>query len=150
MRPSVPINQLTRASEVSDTDLIALYSQGNQALRSVAISKFLTDLGLRKGGKEYKQLVTVNSSQILTSLDDISYMLADASGAPLSITLPSAVGRGGDWISIKKQDGTGNEVLILTSLSETIDGDASLSLSGFNRPSAQVISDGANWWVFNA
>lgn len=150
MRPSVPYNLLTRASKVTDADLIALFSQSSQALRTVAISKFLTDLGLREGGKEYKQITTINSNQVLTSLDDITYLLVDASGAPVTITLPTAVGRGGDWVSVKKQDATGNQVVLVPFGSETIDEDVNLTLNGFNRPSVQLISDGASWWVFNA
>jgi hypothetical protein len=141
---------LTRAASISEADLISVYSQGNQALRAVAISRFLSELGLRNGGKEFKQLTTINSNQVLSTLDDLTYLLVDASGAPVTITLPTAVGRGGDWLSIKKADATGNAVTIAPFGTELIDQDASLVLSGFNRPSVEIISDGVDWWVLNA
>lgn len=150
MRNSLPINQIARASLVSDADLVILYSQTDQAARSVALNKFLTDLGLRAGGKEYKQITTVNSNQTYTCIDDIYYLLVDASGAGVTINLPSSIGKSGEWITIKKVDPTGNTVTINPNGLELIDGDANLVLSGFNRPSVTLVSDGADWWVFNA
>lgn len=73
------------------------------------------------------------------------YILADATGAALTVTLPSAIGlKGQGAYTVKRINSGGNAVTVEGSGSETIDGAANVSLSSqWDRVS--VISDNENW-----
>jgi hypothetical protein len=73
------------------------------------------------------------------------FVLADATAAALTVTLPSAIGlRGLGAFTVKRINGGGNAVTVEGSGSETIDGAANVSLSSqWDR--ITVISDNANW-----
>lgn len=87
---------------------------------------------------------TVYSTTYVTS-EDYS-ILGDATAAPFSIVLPSAVGILGRIFNIKKIDVSANVVTVDTTGSETIDGAANALLSVAN-DSITVQSDGANWVI---
>lgn len=78
---------------------------------------------------------------ILTALDRNAFI--DASGAPRTVTLPSAIGLAGMTFSIKKTAGA-NTVTVQTVLGQTIDGAASQVLSNIN-DSITIVSNGTNW-----
>lgn len=70
----------------------------------------------------------------------------DASGAARTITLPTAVGRGGRMFVVRKSDASANAVTVATTSSQTINGAATYSLTA-QYQTVQVESDGANWMV---
>jgi hypothetical protein len=78
------------------------------------------------------------------------YLAADASGAGVTITLPSAVSaEAGFTLVIKKADSSGNAVTVSAQGGQTVDGAGSYTLAALWKFVA-VISDGANWHVIGA
>jgi len=75
-----------------------------------------------------------------------NFILADASIAAFTITLPTAVGNAGRLFDIKKVGGDANQVTIDGDGTETIDGSITTALVS-NNELIQVISDNANWRV---
>lgn len=75
---------------------------------------------------------------------DGDIVLADASSAAITVTLPSP--SSGDIVSIKKTDSSSNTVIIETPDGETIDGQASLSL-GSQYSARTIASDGADYYI---
>jgi hypothetical protein len=90
-------------------------------------------------------VVSKTGAYTLTSSDDV--VIADASGANFTITLPTAVGIQGKRYKIKNEttDETYN-VLLDGAGSETIDGLAGYYLYG-TKSAVEVISDNANWEI---
>jgi len=88
-------------------------------------------------------LATKTTAYTLTATDSV--ILADATAAAFTVTLPSAVGIAGRQYTIKKVDSSANAVTI-ASAAGNIDGAATKTLSA-QWQAARVVSDGANWFV---
>lgn len=73
-------------------------------------------------------------------------VMVDASSAPVTVTLPTAVGNLGFRTSIKKTDSTANAVTVATTGSQLIEG-ASTRVISVQYQSLDFISDGSNWVV---
>lgn len=101
---------------------------------------------LQSGGSfatKYNTLTTVTVNTL-----DITHSIigADATTAPFTVTLPTAVGIAGRQYTIKKTDATANAVTVDGDASETIDGATTYPLaSQYN--SVTIVSDGANWLI---
>lgn len=81
------------------------------------------------------------------TLDNGDFLiLADATAGPITVTLFKADGWGGKRFCIKKVDSSANAVTVAPITGETIDGAASVVLSGEN-DSLDVISDNENYVV---
>jgi hypothetical protein len=78
----------------------------------------------------------------VTATDSI--ILADATSAGFTVTLPTAVGITGTIYQIKKIDTTTSIVTVAATLSQTIDGATQVLIFNYN-DSVKVVSDGANW-----
>jgi hypothetical protein len=75
------------------------------------------------------------------------YLRVDASGGPLTVTLPSAAGSLGAAYTFARVDSApGNLVTIATTSGQTIDGSSSQVLV-FKGHSMMVVSDGSNWLI---
>lgn len=77
-------------------------------------------------------------------------VLANATDAPLSVTLPPILDTGGRTVKVKKTDVTANAVTVAVNAADSgalIDGGGSFSLDA---PMMAVCfyTDGFNWWVF--
>lgn len=77
---------------------------------------------------------------------DERLVLADASAAHVTLTLPTAVGRAGKEYALKKVDAGPNSVVLAASGTETIDGVASVS-TDTPKDAVMVESDGTNWRI---
>ncbi len=88
-------------------------------------------------------LQTLSANGSVTS----SVALCDATSGAFTATLPTAVGRSGQFLKVKKSEGSANGVTVAASGSQTIDGYASIVLES---PYAAVmlVSNGSNWFVF--
>lgn len=75
-----------------------------------------------------------------------SMELCDATTAPFTITLLTAVGHNGLIFTIKKTDSSVNAVTIATTSSQKIDGASTYSLA-LQYKYVTLVSDGANWNV---
>ncbi len=89
-------------------------------------------------------LVSKTANYIIVSTDGI--ILANATSAGFTVTLPTAIGVTGIEYTIKKTDSSINLVTIATTSSQTIDGITTKTL-GTQYASITVISDGANWQI---
>ena len=85
-----------------------------------------------------------NANYTVNTQDEI--VIGDASLGDITITLPSAIVAANKVIQIKRIDMSVNN-LTINSIGGNIDGLTSKSLVSFQ--SAQLVSDGANWWILN-
>ena len=90
------------------------------------------------------RIVTKTTTYTANSSDKT--ILADATGAAFTVTLPTAVGRDSVVYVVKKIDAGANAVTVATTSSQTIDGAATASLAA-QYAVVRVQSDGANWMV---
>ena len=89
-------------------------------------------------------IITLTSASILTEIDNV--IIGDPAGGAFTTTLPTAVGRKGKTVVLKK-GASANQWVVNGSGGQTIDGMVNLIFTGINRPSAVLISDGANWLI---
>lgn len=88
---------------------------------------------------------TKTSSYSITATDTVIF--ADASSGAVAITLPLASGNAGYRFYVKRVDSTyANGCTVVRSGSDTIDGQASLSLD-LQYTSVTVVSDGSAWYI---
>lgn len=73
-------------------------------------------------------------------------LLADATGAAVTITLPTAVGHKGFTLLVKKTDTSTNIVTVDGNAAETLDG-ALIGVLSIPYTWMQLVSDGSNWRV---
>ncbi len=91
------------------------------------------------------QLIHVAVTTTATITNE-SFVLADATSAAFTITLPTAASTPNKPISIKKTDASGNSVTIDGDSAETIDGATTQVLTG-QYDSITIVSDGTEWWI---
>ena len=87
---------------------------------------------------------TINADYSMTWADEV--ILADASSAAITITLPDPSAYPNVPIKIKKIDSSTNAVTIAPHGTETIDGASSYDLTAQNE-CITLISDGTNWYI---
>jgi hypothetical protein len=112
---------------------------GKLAFKSAAGSVSYWGTSVAGGARAY---VNITADATITISDDLVF--SDATAAPITITLPSAVSNGGVNFTIKKTDSSSNSVII--SGSQTIDGQASTSLLHQNE-SLTVTSNNSTWFI---
>lgn len=88
--------------------------------------------------------VTKTTTATLTDADPV--VLADATSAAFTITLPTAISRAGCTYTIKKIDGTANAVTIDANGTQTIDGSLTAAIVD-PYAALTVVSDGSNWFI---
>lgn len=98
------------------------------------------------GGVPNQNVATETTTDTLTVSDDT--VLADATSAAFTLTLPTAVGNTGKTFTIKKIDSTVNLVTIDGDGSETIDGDANRKLAT-QYESITLVSNNVSWSIAN-
>ena len=87
-----------------------------------------------------------NTDSPYTVLDTDGLILADATSGAITVNLPTAVGRPGRQVAVKKVDASGNAVTVDGAGSETIDGSLTEVITvQYNSPTME--SDNANWWI---
>lgn len=89
----------------------------------------------------YDTVTTVTGNYTIAENEVV---LADASGGSITVTLPSPSESG--IITVKKTDSSSNSVVIATPNSESIDGGASLTITG-QYVSRELVSDGTNFYI---
>ena len=90
--------------------------------------------------------LTKTSAYILTATDSVIF--ANATSAPFSVTLPSAVGVTGKNYIVKRTNAGSNSVTILTTGGQTIDGQSSYLLSA-QYAGISVMSNGSEWLIID-
>ena len=123
---------------------IATYASG-QAIENesdvVAVSGIAAYASGNVGGARTYNNITSDFSM----LDSSDVVFIDTSSNVVSVTLPTAVGKGGQELLFKMKDGSNSGVLIGNG-SETIDGDSIYPMYHKNQ-SISLISDNSNWYV---
>jgi hypothetical protein len=92
---------------------------------------------------DQQTIVTKTSSYTLTTSDEV--VLANATSASLTLTLPTAVGNT-NLYSLKKIDSSANTVTVATTGGQTIDG-GSTGVIKVQYASVSVVSDNSNWYI---
>ncbi len=88
------------------------------------------------------------ANYVILATDHVVTM--DATVGVRTLTLPTAVGCSGKPYTLKKIDSTSNTVQILTTSSQTIDGNASGALYlRLRYDTLRLVSDGANWLILD-
>jgi len=101
-----------------------------------------SELIVLRGDVDRDSVVSKSADYTITSVDGT--IKVDASGGPITITLPTSVGLTGKSYNIKAMDISGGNVTIATTSSQTIDGTTSATLTA-QYENLTVQSDGANW-----
>lgn len=87
-------------------------------------------------------VTTIFTDTTLDLTDDV--MLCDATSAPITVTLPSAVGITGKPYEIVKEDPTGNIITVDPDGTETINGDPNIIITDqYN--TIRIVSTGSTW-----
>jgi len=102
-------------------------------------------IGTLGGGVAAATAVTTVTTTY-AALSGDSVILANATTAAFTVTLPTAAGATGKAYTVKKTDGSANAVTLATTSAQTIDGGATATLN-YPYTSLTVISDGSNWEV---
>lgn len=118
------------------------YVRYNSDLKSMEI--YEESVWINLGDRQ--PLATKTGAYTLVNSDDT--ILADATSAGFTLTLPTAVGITGKCFTIKKIDSSTNIVTVDGNGSETIDGSTTNLLNRINE-SLKIISDGTNWKILN-
>lgn len=95
------------------------------------------------------QALRINSRAVTTSTSattDDYLILANATSASITVTLPVAADSDGTVIVVKKTDSSSNTVVVDGNGSETIDGATTQTLTS-QYDSISVACDGAVWWI---
>lgn len=131
---------------VTDTFTIV---RGQEGLGSVSINVGfnIADTATVKTFTDLENLHTITTqSGNYGALTTDSTIIADATSAGFTVTLPTAIGVAGKTYTVKKIDSTSNVVTVNTSSSQTIDGVLTQGITA-QYTSITVISDGANWFI---
>lgn len=119
------------------------------------LEEYLSDLVkvLENRLTQIADVVNINAappSKVITGdytlLQTDRVILVDASGGPITLTLPKAVFSPSREFDIKKIDNTGNVVTIDPDGSETIDGNANTTLPNEN-DTARTYCTGTEWFI---
>lgn len=97
---------------------------------------------LRSGSNTYV-VIDTTEDYVVTPKDHI--VLADATGGPITVTLPSAKGTNKGY-TIKKTDPSPNVVTVLPVEGQTID-DGSTAALGAQYASVSIVPHNAQWFV---
>lgn len=117
------------------------FDMGNMA--EAADDKILTTIERNRIAAAYN--VTTQTSAYTASASD-SLILCNATSGTFTITLPAASGCLGVKFNIKKTDSSANNVIIDGHLSETIEGETTLTIST-QGDSYTIQCSGTEWWI---
>ena len=93
-------------------------------------------------GSMSQSVTTVTSNATLDETESV--IICNNGSTPITITLPTAVGIDGRIYTIKRDDSSTKNVTIATTLSQMIDGMATLLLTN-SKEAVTLISNGADW-----
>ena len=156
-------SNFTKVTTIGDNDLVRVIkdtSSRNMTKKNFVtdIQQLLIDLGFLTASTlppsvsqtRFIQTFGVNHTLLLT--DDA--LLMDATGSSITVNLPFAatafdvLTNKGQRFTIKKIDTSAvNDVIIDPAGADLIDGNTLVTLNGSLRPSIDIVSDGANWFL---
>lgn len=113
--------------------------QNALGVTDVGDGEVVIDAASGSGG--YSTVVTKASDY---TMNDAEFILGDASGGTVTLTLPTPME--GMLVGAKKIDTSGNNVVVQTPNTETIDGQNEITISS-QYTSREISSDGQNYYV---
>jgi hypothetical protein len=120
---------------------------GNGSNSTVIGNASTTSAELKGTLKSNGQVLAIASkTAAYTALISDEIIIADASSAAFTITLPTAVGKTGQTYTIKRINAGANAVTVGTTSSQNIDGAATYALS-MQYKYVKVVSDGSHWII---
>lgn len=132
---------LTNAAVHSDGEFrISLVAEGDTIL-GAPLSGYLATREWVHGSSNNARTITASGN---VAGSDVM-ILADATSAAITLSLPAAVASKGKRLIVKKIDASANAITIDPSGTETIDGAATVSLSA-QYQSVTIVCDGSTWW----
>lgn len=135
----ITVNEPTAVGYVSKPMAIVIESGSKMSVLNMR--------GLVIGSSSTFSQITINNSNSPYSINgNDCYIDIDASSAPVTAILPSAVNASGKFYKVKKIDTTYNPVTVLTVLNQTIDGENGVII---NAPwtSINLHSNNINWLI---
>lgn len=134
------ISELSEITALSDTCEVPIHD-GTYTWKFV-LTKMITYV------RSYLEPSVVAQTANYAVLAADYYVTMSASGGNRTLTLPTAVGKNGKVFTLKKIDSSSNTVQLLTTLAQTIDGNASGALYlRAQYDTIKVVSDGSNWLI---
>lgn len=119
-------------------------STDTTVIGTTAINANATALLQIAGNIALTNIATKSANYSIVTTDSV--IIADASTAAFTITLPNAnIGKGTEF-KIKKKDSSANVVTVATVSSQLIDGATTFNI-GTQYASITIVSDGIQWWV---
>ena len=140
---NVTYTNLTNAyfdAPIAGTNSVATNIWAIEANGNIFAGGYLSSAGTQKA----INLTAFTAAQTMTSTNEV--LRFNATSAAITQALPTAVGRQGQVYTLKKVDTSANAVTVSTTLSQTIDGVATFTLTTLNKY-VTVISNGANWEI---
>jgi hypothetical protein len=136
--------------EIDETTLIdGGFIMYDEKTNKLVYAKIKEGKGKKLGGASFASLrnhpytvTNLTTNGTLASTD--GYVRVDATSGPITVTLPTAVGRDGRPYIIKKIDSSTNAVTVAAAAGETIDGSTTYSLA-YQNMSIQIISNASTW-----
>ena len=120
---------------------------GNGSNSTIIGNASTTSAELKGTLKSNGQVLAIASkTAAYTALISDEIIIADASSAAFTITLPTAVGKTGQTYTIKRINAGANAVTVGTTSSQNIDGAATYALSAQYKY-VKVVSDGSHWII---
>ena len=135
---AVMVDGLTIGGDQTLTDVFE--TSGAVSINATGLSQ--SGAGGSQMAHQVEPVITVDSDYKVNAIDSV--VLVDTRKAPVQITLPSARGRAGRKLFIKRVDPGDGAVSIRPPAKETIDGAAARVLERTNE-AATFVSDGASW-----
>jgi hypothetical protein len=136
------LGRFAMIKEAANSDLMNSSATGNLTIDAYAdlqVNRLIAE------EVDFKEIVQTISANATLNLDSGTIVKCDSQGGDITITLPSSSGLSGKIVKFKKISAS-NNVVIAGAGSETLDGEAAVTLES---PFAAVslISDGSNWFV---
>ena len=139
-------------TESNGTPTLAFHQWWDTTLRQIENSVSDIELALAVAGVALDgggalppmNVRTVTASEALSASDTL--VLADATAANVTLSLPPAASEEGRELIIKKISDPPNSVIVTPNGSEAIDGNPGVTLSVKNEV-VHIVSNGTGWWV---
>lgn len=128
---------LPTETSADNADFIHIFDVSANAYKKQTRANFLSGLSSSRNVNTYTTNTTVTNTQ--------QHIRVDASGGPVTITLPTATGNVGHWYTIKKIDSSANAVTIAAATGEFIDGSSTISITTPYASYTLIAGDGSNW-----
>lgn len=144
--------RLPRTSTIESTDFVRIVQQDDS--RNIPFSDLAEIINNLSSDSDSMSFVSIVSDLNLVKTSP-RVILCDTETTTINVTLPSAAvaldsATASRVYLIKKTNPNVNDVNVLTTGSELIDGATSITLAGSQYPYVEVMTDGSTWHIIGA